>query len=307
VISLVPRLQNRAPVRQPASFILATASAFASVAVAASAASAAGAPSETPPVGAALFSERCSACHNIGGGVKIGPDLLGVVQRRNKSWFGRFVRGPAAAIDGGDPIAAELYKKFQPVRMPDQPLTDAEVDGVWAYFAACTTKGGCLPIQIGPRWGTDATEQEVALGRDLFSGHHHLRGGGAPCFACHAVRGAGFARAGAPDDGLGLLGGGTLGPNLTFAYARLGEKGMTPLLESMSSPVMHAVYEAAPLEADEQFALKAYLAQLARDGTKPRRERDFFLLGIEGMGIVLGAFTLRARASKTVDKKKDLA
>jgi hypothetical protein len=230
--------------------------------------------------------------------VKIGPDLLGVDGRRAKDWFARFVRAPGAAIDAGDPIATELYRKFQPVRMPDQPLTDAEVEGVWAYFKDCTAKGGCQPVAIGPRWGTDATEQEIALGRDLFSGRHHLRRGGAPCFACHAVRGAGLAKAGTTPDGLGLLGGGTLGPNLTFAYARLGEKGLTPLLASMSSPVMHAVYEAAPLEEDEQVALKGYLAQLSRDGTQPRQERDFLLLGLEGMGIVIGALTLRARAGR---------
>ena len=54
----------------------------------------------------------------------------------------------------------------QPVRMPDQPLTDTEVDGVWAYFSDCTTKGGCQPVATGPRWGTDATEQEIALDSD---------------------------------------------------------------------------------------------------------------------------------------------
>jgi mono/diheme cytochrome c family protein len=258
------------------------------------ASSAFAAPSADPAAASAtLFAERCSNCHNIGGGVKIGPDLLGVIKRRDKSWFAKFVRGPGAAIDGGDPVAAELYKTFQPVRMPDQPLTDGEVDGVWAYFTDCTTKGGCQPAAVGPRWGTEANEQEIALGRDLFSGRTHLRRGGAPCFACHAVRRAGGFTTSAAD-GVGLMGGGTLGPNLTFAYARLGEKATGPLLASMSTPVMHAVYAGAPLEDDEQFALKGYLAQLSRDGTKPRGERDFFLLGLEGMGIVLGGFTLRA-------------
>jgi mono/diheme cytochrome c family protein len=247
---------------------------------------------------AVLFSERCSTCHNLGGGVKVGPDLLGVIKRRDKGWFARFVRGPAAAIEGGDATAVELYKTFQPVKMPDQPLTDAEVDGVWAYFTDCTAKGGCQPVATGPRWGTDANEQEIALGRDLFSGRHHLRQGGAPCFACHAVRSGSLSKVSAREDGVGILGGGTLGPNLTFAYARLGEKQLGPLLASMSSPVMHAVYDGAPLEEDEQFALKGYLAQLARDGTAPRSERDFLLLGVEGMGILLGAFTLRASARR---------
>jgi mono/diheme cytochrome c family protein len=263
-----------------------------------------------PPPAATMFAERCSTCHNLGGGVKVGPDLLGVIKRRDKNWFRKFVRGPSAAIDGGDPIAAELYKKFQPIRMPDQPLTDGEVDGIWAYFSDCTDKGGCLPIASGPRWGTDATEQEVARGRELFAGQRRLARGGAPCFACHAVRGDGADKGRGLGDELGLMGGGTLGPNLTFAYARLGEKGLSPLLADMSStPVMRAVYAGAPLEDDEQMALKGYLASMARDGTRPRRERDFFALGLEGMGLVLGAFTLRSRSStrsrKPGDAEKD--
>jgi mono/diheme cytochrome c family protein len=254
---------------------------------------------ETPSPAAVLFSERCSTCHTIGGGVKVGPDLLGVVKRREKSWLRRFVRGPSAAIDAKDSIAIELYRKFQPIRMPDQALTDAEVDGVWGYFAECTDKGGCLPVATGPRWGTDATTEEIARGRELFAGQRRLARGGAPCFACHAVRGDGDQRGHGFGDELGWMGGGTLAPNLTFAYARQGEKGLTPLLAQMSTPVMHAVYASAPLEEDEQLALKGYLASLARDGTHPRGERDFFYLGLEGMGLVLGAFTLRARGRRS--------
>jgi mono/diheme cytochrome c family protein len=289
-------LQTVAAVRRAIRFQLAGLLALAS-ARAGIAAAAAPAPGGDPLAApAALFAERCSTCHNLGGGVKVGPDLLGVVNRREKSWFARFVRGPSAAIDRGDAIASELYRTFQPVRMPDQPLTDAEVDGVWAYFGACTAKGGCAPAPAGPRWGTDGTGEEIALGRDLFAGRRHLKRGGAPCFACHAVRGDG-APAG-DGGGVGPMGGGTLGPNLTFAYARLGEKGMQPLLTEMPTPVMRAVYAGAALEDDEQLALKAYLAQLARDGGRPRRERDFLVLGLEGMGLVLGAFTLRAGARR---------
>ena len=238
---------------------------------------------ETPPdPGAVLFSQRCSTCHNIGGGVRVGPDLFGVITRRTKTWFAQFVRSPSRAIDGGDPIAKELFQKFQPVKMPDQPLTDPEVDAVWAYFTSCNDKGGCQPVALGPRWGTDGSAEEIARGRDIFHGERRLQRGGAACFACHNVRGEGW------------MGGGTLGPDLTFAYARLGEKGMGPLLSELSSPVMRSVYGHAALEDDEQYALKAYLADIARNGTLPRKDRDFFALGLEGMLVVLGAFVLRA-------------
>ena len=89
------------------------------------------------------------------------------------------------------------------------------------------------------------------------------------------------------------MGGGTLGPDLTFSYARLGEKGLGPVLTDMSTPVMSSVYGNAKLEDDEQFAVKAYLADIARTGAFPRKDRDFFALGLEGALVVLGAFVLR--------------
>jgi len=150
-------------------------------------------------------------------------------------------------------------------------------------------------VALGPRWGTDGTDEEIARGREIFVGSRRLQRGGAPCFSCHSVRGEGW------------MGGGTLGPDLTFSYARIGEKGMGPVLAAMGgapaeaqespvrAPVMRGVYGGAPLEEDEQFAVKAYLASLARDGTVSRKDRDFFPLGLEGMGIVLGAFALRRR------------
>jgi mono/diheme cytochrome c family protein len=237
---------------------------------------------ESPNPSALLFSERCSTCHNIGGGPKVGPDLLGVTKRRERSWFTRYVRTPAQLIESGDPIAGALYKQFAPVKMPDQPLTDAEMDGVWAYFGRCTELGGCLPVQSGPAWGLDASDEDVAHGRALFLGERTFKRQGAACFACHNVRGE------------GLMGGGTLGPDLTFVYARLGEKNLTPLLAEMKTPLMQAVYGHAALEEDEQFQLKGYFARLAKDGAFPHSDRDFFWLGLEGMGIVLGFFALWA-------------
>ena len=252
-----------------------------------------GSPDALP--GARLFSERCSTCHNIGSGPKVGPDLLGVVDRRTKAWIAKFVRNPGAAIDGGDPIARDLATKFAGVRMPEQPLTDEELDQVLAYFAACTARGGCTPVATGPKWGTDGSDDEVTRGRDLFLGRRRLQHGGAPCFACHNVRAA-HGPGGVANEG--VMGGGTLGPDLTFIYARLGEKGLSPALQQMSSPVMRAVYGVSPLELDEQFALKAYFARLARDGTTPPREHDFLLLGLEGMALVVGFVALTSLRKK---------
>ncbi|NTX00818.1 c-type cytochrome [Myxococcus sp. CA040A] len=227
--------------------------------------------------GAQLFIQRCATCHSVGEGDRIGPDLHGVLERRDEAWLTRFIKSPGALIDAGDPVAGELLAKFNGVRMPDQSLSDAERASLFAFFRECTQKGtgGCKPSPA-EKMGTDATPEEIARGRRLFDGTEPLTHGGAACIGCHDVR------------GLGIAGGGTLGPNLTFAFARMGEKGMRPALAKLEGPMMGALYAKAPLVEEEQYVLKAYLADASRDGSRPRADRDFFYLGVVGLVAALG-------------------
>jgi len=47
--------------------------------------------------GKALFEAKCGACHSVGGGPKVGPDLKGVVARRGKEWTILAIVDPAKA------------------------------------------------------------------------------------------------------------------------------------------------------------------------------------------------------------------
>ena len=38
----------------------------------------------------ALFEQKCAACHTIGKGRLVGPDLAGVNKRRSKKWLNNF-------------------------------------------------------------------------------------------------------------------------------------------------------------------------------------------------------------------------
>src|ERR1041384_1301411 len=79
--------------------------------------------------GTYLFKSRCSACHTVGGGDSIGPDLRGVTAGRNTEWRSRFIQTPDKVLAAKDPIATALLKKYHGVMMPNLRLgkVDAEV------------------------------------------------------------------------------------------------------------------------------------------------------------------------------------
>jgi nitrite reductase (NO-forming) len=80
------------------------------------------------------FESKCVACHAITGGEgkKIGPDLLGVTQRRDEQWLARFLKSPEQMF-ATDPTAKQLLAKYK-VPMPNQNLSDAEIRGYLKYF-----------------------------------------------------------------------------------------------------------------------------------------------------------------------------
>src|SRR5216683_5702147 len=52
-----------------------------------------------------IFRKRCTACHTFGKGIKVGPDLKGVTDRRNRDWLLKFIRSSSTVIQSGDPAA----------------------------------------------------------------------------------------------------------------------------------------------------------------------------------------------------------
>lgn len=88
-----------------------------------------------------LFQSRCEACHTIGGGDRIGPDLKGVTQRRDAAWLTRYVAQPEKMLAEGDPIATGLFRQYKQVRMPNVELGTDDVAAVLSFIAA-RSEGG---------------------------------------------------------------------------------------------------------------------------------------------------------------------
>ncbi|HYR50288.1 MAG TPA: SCO family protein [Candidatus Eisenbacteria bacterium] len=84
--------------------------------------------------GSYLFQTRCAACHGIGGGDGLGPDLHNVTMRRQRSWLARYVAEPDRMLAEGDELAKELFAKYRNVRMPNMGLDGEEVSALLSYI-----------------------------------------------------------------------------------------------------------------------------------------------------------------------------
>jgi mono/diheme cytochrome c family protein len=62
--------------------------------------------------GKELFASKgCAACHKIGGGKLVGPDLQGVTARRDKTWIARMILHPEI-MTKEDETAKGLFKVY---------------------------------------------------------------------------------------------------------------------------------------------------------------------------------------------------
>lgn len=84
--------------------------------------------------GAYLFHSKCAACHTIGQGDNVGPDLQGVAKNRQREWLEHFIAAPNELLAQKDPIAVALFAKYRKVKMPNLRLGKVEVDLLLNYL-----------------------------------------------------------------------------------------------------------------------------------------------------------------------------
>jgi cytochrome c2 len=188
------------------------------------------------------FLRKCSACHTVGHGRLVGPDLKGVTDRRTRVWLAKWIASPEKLITSGDATAVALSEQFKPLRMPDMGLSAGDISAVIEYLAA----GGPEGEARRKRRTETATSVEIEIGRVLFAGQRAFTSGVAACFSCHRI-------------GTTFRAGGTLGPDLASAYARYQDKALSALLVHGCFPGASPTAGKPALTDDELFALKAFM------------------------------------------------
>lgn len=121
---------------------------------------------EAPSMGERLFRTRCTACHTIGNvsrlvagnraveaGSRLGPDLLGVTERRGRDWLVRWIKNPSRMLEDEDPVALALYAQYGEIAMPNFQLSNLEIDALLEYMReeSDRVRGSARPAPVTSR------------------------------------------------------------------------------------------------------------------------------------------------------------
>jgi len=227
------------------------------------------------------FRLNCTSCHTIGGGRLVGPDLRNVTERKERAWLSRFIVDPQGVIDSGDAYAMKLLDEARGVKMAAVPGMTVDramnlLDLIEAESAL--EKSQFAGIKISDRPFTAA---DVAAGSRIFLGTDRLANRGPSCVSCHSV------------NGIGVLAGGKLGPDLNAVFERLnGRKGLATWLSAPPTPIMQAVFGGHPFEEDEILPLVAFFADKAVAPPESGQAATliFILIGMAGTAGALVLF-----------------
>ncbi|HEY7686006.1 MAG TPA: cytochrome c [Gemmatimonadales bacterium] len=85
--------------------------------------------------GKSLWANRgCIGCHSIGGGKRSGPDLAGVLERRDHGWLRRWLKNPTPMFET-DSLAQALLAQYNNTKMPNPRLTEQEIEALLNFIA----------------------------------------------------------------------------------------------------------------------------------------------------------------------------
>ena len=223
--------------------------------------------------GKKLFEEKtCVACHTVGKGALVGPDLQGVTARRPREWLEQWIAAPDAVLAKKDPYAISLLHQFHDVPMPNLGLSASETNSIIAYLES--TASGAAAVPATEAASAPAVKGNPEIGKDLFTGVLRYQNGGPPCMACHST------------GGIGVLGGGQLGPDLTTVATRFGGvAAVDAFIAGTPTPTMKAVWAQHPLTTEERANVVTFLAQ-AGLSQRPA-EAIWQLAGLTVLGVIV--------------------
>lgn len=221
---------------------------------------------QSPADGESVFNANCGTCHSTGTNTIIGPGLSGLADRATSDGYIRdSIMNPGAVIVDGFP-------NIMPATL-GASLSSDDLDDLIAYLGTFSTSGAGAPEPAVI--SAAASEGDAERGENLFTGPTRFENKAPACSACHS------------SSGIGALGGGTLGPDLTGAYNKLGE---AMILWPETVAPMSPIFIERPLTEQEKTDLLAFFK--SADITTRETTQVFQLFGLAVAGtLIIALFT----------------
>jgi protein SCO1 len=125
-----------------------------------------------------LFRRMCAPCHTVGVGDRVGPDLVGVTDRRSEQWLKDYIMNPPKMRREGDPIALALREEHPNLLMPFLGVLRTDAEELVAYLEAETAR--LAQMEEEHRANHDHSSHDHGShghGDHDHSGHDHDHGG----------------------------------------------------------------------------------------------------------------------------------
>lgn len=214
-----------------------------------------------------LFADGCASCHGPAGKGD------GVQEQLDEDGLPTHPRDLTQGIFKGSPDPQALYRRII-TGMPGtpMPMSDwAQGRDAWDLVRYVLSLSTPAQREAARAWTPPALAElqlgDLDIGKRLLTGTRRLTNGGPSCRACHSV------------SGIGALGGGVLGPDLTTAYHKFGG-GMIRWPEHVGP--MKPIYDGKPLTDEE----KGHLLAFFRTGIGRATDQIYQLMGIGAIGAV---------------------
>jgi len=204
--------------------------------------------------GQEIFKANCSACHTIGGGKLVGPDLKGITELRQQDWLVRFIKSSMTVINSGDEEAVRIFNEFAKLPMPDQNLTEAQIVEVINYIKSESGSAAAAPIAQAEE---KFTLEQVEAGVKYFNGEKTFTSKGPACNSCHSI------------SDKRVYVGGNLAKDLSLTYKNMGAAGIKAILKSPPFPAMTEAYKNHSLTDDEVNSLTAFIVHAGKSPSAP--------------------------------------
>ncbi len=203
--------------------------------------------------GANLFEKHCRVCHHIGEGKLVGPDLLGVEERREREWIASFIENSQKMIQEGDPIAVQVYQENKKAIMPSfTQLSSIEINSIIDYITNwMPVEKEVFTVDINKKTGFK--HDEILRGERLFYGLIRLEDNSiVNCTNCHNTE---------TSDSLNW------NPSaIDLAKSFIDRTGMN-IYESMTQPSSDLMEKSHNFKMNEQeiYYISAYLSELSNN------------------------------------------